>query len=173
MERNVIDKINATKDLLNGQIETFNVVKENFRREFFTAEMSDIIRTIIKSTGNSIVYKLNDTWCLVIDATLYPEFYNINDPIKIGHTFYIGDIKISKDPSQKDINQLESHAKNFKRIKKVHDLFMDKAEVIACYIVDKYRKINEDGMDQLNNIMEMLGESTDDVRHIKITVEWY
>ena len=172
MEQKVLDQINVVMKSLNEQIELYNRRKEMFFGEFFTDEMKEIIKSVIRSTGMKIVFKLDDKWNMAIDASSYVDFYPEANPINT-YTFYMGNVSINNENlSQKDVVKLQRHAEEFKKKERMFNLFVDRAEEIICNIVCEYRSINEDCMDRLNGIMDMLGEDVEDVKHIKITVEW-
>ena len=171
MEQNVLDRYNATVVALNSRIAEYNADKEMFFREFFTDEMKSIIKSVVNSTGRRLEFPLNDMYSLSITTAFYPEFFHIHNPTHT-QTFYMGECEKKSDPNQNDIVRMENMANNFMKVNNLFRLFVAQAEEFICDIVTEYRRINEDCMDRLNGVMSLLGEDVDNIKHIKITVEW-
>jgi len=171
MEQNVLNRYGATVAALNNRIAEYNADKEMFFKEFFTDEMKSIIRSVVSSTRRRLEFPLNDMYGLSITTSFYPEFFHIHNPTHT-QTFYMGELEKKPDPDQNDIVIMENMAKNFMKIDNLFRLFVAQAEEFICDIVTEYRRINEDCMDRLNGVMGLLGEDVDDIKHIKITVEW-
>ena len=171
MEQKVVDRYNETLKLLNERIAEFNRDKDMFFKEFFNDEMKGIMKSVIVGTGRNIQFPLTDEWMLSISSSFYPEFYRPTNVLN-SHTFYTGELKGNEDFNRGRVVQLENHVKNFRLVKNMFDIFVDRAEEIICYIVTEYRNINEDCMNRLDGVMNILGENMEDIKHIKITVEW-
>ena len=171
MEQKVVDRYDMTLKLLNERIAEFNRDKETFFSEFFTDEIKSIIKSIIVSTNRSMEFVLSDEWILVINSSFYPEFFKPTNPNN-RHTFYVGELNKDKELNRGRVVQLENYVKQFRLIKNIFEMFVDQAEKILCDIVTEYRSINEECMDKLNGVMSMLDGDVEDIKHIKITVEW-
>lgn len=171
MEQKVADRYDVALKLLNERITDFNRDKEMFLKEFFNDDMKGIIKSVITSSNRALEFALSDEWILVINGSLYPEFFKPTNPNN-RRTFYVGGLSKEKELNRGRVVQLENYAKNFRLVKNIFEMFVDQAEEILCDIVTEYKSINEDCMDKLNEVVSMLDGDVEDIKHIKITVEW-
>ena len=172
MEQKVVDKINRAHTVIREREEAFNERWKEFKREFYTNEVQMMVYTIIDATHYDYKYQLSNGYYLWITGK--GRIYMGNSGGGCLSNLWIGNLFSNTTPKHDEamIRAIETHAKTLKREEEALKVVSADAPDIIDNITQRYKEITENQIDALDDVLNMIGENTTPIRHIKVTVEW-
>ena len=169
MEQKVIERINNAIDVYNEKVRKFNANAKQLLDELFTDDIKMMVEDICKSRNvfdnKRIEFRFDDA----------ASFY-ITNGRDIVHPFdgslHLNEIEKESSYSDGVFSFIDCRIYDYERSVKALQSIQSHADEVIDKIVSMYEEKVNYQMNELDKILQRLGDGEIGTKHIKVTVEW-